>query len=82
MFPKLPITNSNISLLRILNSLSKTLGIAKQFIPIYKDFKPIITRVTHFIGNINIPNNYLIQQNKNQTKIIDNSTNKSITFFK
>lgn len=43
---------NNFSLLNIINGLSKTLNIANQMIPLYKQVKPLITNSNKVISNL------------------------------
>lgn len=43
------IMNNNLSLTKIINGLSKTLNIANQMIPLYKQVKPILEKTNELI---------------------------------
>lgn len=43
---------NNFSFLNIINGLSKTLNIANQMIPLYKQVKPLITNSNKVISNL------------------------------
>lgn len=45
--------SNNISLLKIINGLSKTINIANQMLPLYNQIKPIITSGSKMLSNIN-----------------------------
>lgn len=45
--------SSGLSLVRILGSLSKTVGIVKQFAPLYKEIKPLIQKAPVFLERLN-----------------------------
>ena len=45
--------NSGISLLKILGGISKSLGIAKEIIPIYKEVKPLIQKFPLLLVRVN-----------------------------
>ncbi len=44
---------SGLSLMRILGSLSKTMGIVKQFAPLYKEVKPLLSKAPAFFQRLN-----------------------------
>lgn len=46
--------NNNLSLLKIVGGISKTLNIANQMIPIYKQVKPLISKSSQLLSNINL----------------------------
>lgn len=71
--------NNSLSLIKIINGLSKTLTIANKVIPLYKEVKPYINKTNTFLSNINKPK----QKNNNipkQQPIQHNNTNLP-TFF-
>lgn len=71
--------NNSLSLIKIINGLSKTLTIANKVIPLYKEVKPYINKTNTFLSNINKPK----QKNNNipkQQPIQNNNTNLP-TFF-
>ena len=45
--------NSNFSLLKIINGLSRTINIANQMLPLYNQIKPIISNGSKFLSSIN-----------------------------
>lgn len=61
--------NNGISLLKIITGLSKTLNIAKQLLPIYKQVKPLISTYTNSLKKLPLNN-----QTRNNTKQINTST--------
>ena len=65
--------NNNLSLTKIINGLSKTLNIANQMIPLYKQVKPILQKTNELITKQSA------KQATENTKV-DNQTN-SPTFF-
>ena len=77
--------SNNISLLKIINGLSKTINIANQMLPLYNQIKPIITNGSKMLSNIN--NNIKGEPPKKITKdenlVEDNSKNNTSlpTFF-
>lgn len=79
--------NNTPSILRILNGLSKTLNIANQMIPLYKQVKPLITnsgKILNNINNLNLNNNINKTQNTTQdTNQVIKNNKKEIgpTFF-
>ncbi len=44
--------NNGVSMLSILNGISRTLNIANQLIPLYKQVKPIINNSSKILSNI------------------------------
>lgn len=58
--------SNNISLLKIINGLSKTINIANQMLPLYNQIKPIITSSSKMLSNIN--NSTKIETPKQITK--------------
>ena len=81
--------NNTYRFLRILSGLSKTLNIAKNVIPIYKDTKPVVNNLKSFYKTIKSPtknaNNTINSKtnnntNNDNTKInIDNNDKKTTT---
>lgn len=80
--------NNTFRFLRILSGLSKTLNIAKNVIPIYKDTKPVVNNLKNFYKTIKSPtknaNNTVSKTNNNtnndNTKTnIDNNDKKTTT---
>lgn len=65
--------NNNLSLTKIISGLSKTLNIANQMIPLYKQVKPILQKTNELIAKQ--PTKQTIENTK-----VDNQTN-SPTFF-
>ncbi len=45
--------NSNLSLLKIINTLSRTLNVANQMIPLYKQAKPLIENSSKMLSGLN-----------------------------
>lgn len=75
--------NNTPSILRILNGISKTLNIANQMIPLYKQVKPLITnsgKILNNINNLNLKNNINKTQDTNQV-IKNNKKEIGPTFF-
>lgn len=71
--------NNSLSLIKIINGLSKTLTIANKVIPLYKEVKPYINKTNTFLSNINKPkqkNNSIPKQQP-----IQNNNNNLPTFF-
>ena len=73
--------NNNLSLLKIINGLSKTINTVNKMIPLYNQIKPIITNGSKLISNIN-----LSTTSKQNTQIKQEETPKQIktnlpTFF-
>lgn len=78
--------NNNLSLLKIINGLSRTINIANQMLPLYNQIKPIINNGSKLLSNINIPKKENVtNQTTNTTKKITNlpsPNNSSLpTFF-
>ena len=71
---------NNLSLLKIINGLSKTINIANQMLPLYTKIKPLINNASQTLNNINFSRP---RDNTQQiTKEIKNTpTNNSPTFF-
>ena len=65
--------NNNLSLTKIISGLSKTLNIANQMIPLYKQVKPILQKTNELIAK------QPTKQTTENTKV-NNQTN-SPTFF-
>lgn len=65
--------NNNLSLTKIISGLSKTLNIANQMIPLYKQVKPILQKTNELITK------QPTKQSTENTKV-NNQTN-SPTFF-
>lgn len=68
--------NNALSITKIINGLSKTLSIANQLIPLYKQAKPYLNK----LSNINIPTPNFNQQPQNQIKE-NKSYDNQPTFF-
>ena len=58
--------NNNLSILKIVNGLSKTLNIANQMIPLYKQVKPLISKSNQLFSNITTTKK---TTNTNNTKV-------------
>ncbi len=77
--------SNSISLLKIINGLSKTINIANQMLPLYNQIKPIITSGSKMLSNIN--NSTKIETPKQITKKetlveVNQKNNSSLpTFF-
>lgn len=75
---------NNFSLLQLIGGLSKTLNIANQMIPIYKQVKPLISNSKNVLSNLQKSNiNKVTNINKqsiSNTQNIVSNTN-SPTFF-
>lgn len=70
---------NSISLIKILSSLSRTLGVAREIIPLISGIKPIFDKIPKNIGNpnIKIDNNF----NKNTDNYEKNNVIKGPNFF-
>lgn len=77
MFPNF-INTTSISLLRILNTSSKLLGIINELKPLYVTFNPLLKKVPDILNNIS-----LVKTNSHEIKkIIPSGNNQnSLTFF-
>lgn len=42
-----------LSIMRVLGSLSRTLGVVRQISPLYRDLKPILKKAPQFFARIN-----------------------------
>lgn len=52
-FPPTLFSNGGLSLVRILGSASRAIGIFRQVSPIIKDIKPLISKVPKFMERLN-----------------------------
>ena len=72
--------NNNLSLLKLLDGLTKSINIAKKIIPLYRELQPIINKSNEYFNKISI--------NEKQNKINNNNikeeiiTSKKPIFFK
>lgn len=63
---------NGLSLVRILGSLSRTVGIIRQLTPIYKEIKPVLQKAPilfekiNSLRNISLNNQPIINKNDNQ----------------
>ncbi|MGN1372042.1 MAG: hypothetical protein ACI4XM_07215 [Candidatus Coprovivens sp.] len=79
--------NNNLSITKIITTLSKTLNIANQMVPLYKQVKPLIIKSNEILANANsfkkkINSQYTPQKNKTNTQQQSNNiTNNLPTFF-
>lgn len=67
---------NRLSILKIIDGLSKTINITKKVIPIYNEIKPYINKSTKILSNINIEPK--LQNTSNN--IIKKETNNPIFF--
>lgn len=88
-------SNGGLSLLRILNSVSKTIGIYKQVSPILSDMKPLVSKVPEIFNRISsirntassiksirpFNTNYLNTQSNSFSNNIEMPINKGPVFF-
>lgn len=51
--------NNNISLIKIINGLSKTINIANKMLPLYNQIKPIIANGNKLLSNLNNNSNII-----------------------
>lgn len=68
--------NNGLSLIKIISGLSKTLNIAREVIPIYKQVKPIISNSGKLLSGLN---NFSLNKQKNDN---NNNNNTSTTELK
>lgn len=81
--------NNGFSMLSVLNGISKTLNIANQMIPLYKQIKPIVANSSKIFSNfkslgsnMNINNGVKDKINGNSMESVKTSYNvNSPTFF-
>ena len=67
--------NNNLNLLKIITGLNKTVNIAKQVVPIYKQVKPIINKSGEFLKKINKPQIKTEKKSNNQPNTETNTNN-------
>lgn len=74
--------NNELSLAKIITGFSKTLNIANQLIPLYKQVKPIIQNGNKILSKLNNLNT-TTKNNSNNNTIITNEikNNNQPTFF-
>ena len=65
--------SNNISLLKIINGLSKTINIANKMLPLYNQIKPIIINSSKALNNININTKSNKVTNDNPQKKVNNN---------
>ena len=70
--------NNGLSILRIIGGLSKTIGVARQLIPLYKQVQPILNNSSKILNNIN---NFSLNKPKNTTPVKQELINNNPTFF-
>jgi hypothetical protein len=74
--------NNNLSLLKIINGLSRTINIANQMLPLYNQIKPIILKGNELLSNINLPKSQPETTQNNISKETQQKENTSLpTFF-
>ena len=74
--------NNNLSLLKIINGLSRTINIANQMLPLYNQIKPIILKGNELLSNINLPKSQSETTQNNISKETQQKENTSLpTFF-
>lgn len=65
-----------LSLVRILGTLSRTIGVVRQISPIYKDIKPLLSKAPLFFERLNNMRNAAVNlKNLSDTPLIQNTTN-------
>lgn len=77
---------NSLSLGKIIGGLSKTLSIANQMIPLYKQVKPILTGSNNFFSNLNNVSNNIKNfisgsNNVSNSKQITTNSSNIPTFF-
>lgn len=89
-FPSILLSGNGLSLMRILGSASKAIGIFKQISPIINDVKPLLSKMPKLIERLNnVRENSLKFKNRtlqtletlNAEKNIKTSINPGPTFF-
>ena len=65
--------NNNLSLIKIINGLSKTINIANKMLPLYNQIKPIIINSSKALNNININTKSNKVTNDNPQKKVNNN---------
>lgn len=65
--------NNNLSLIKIINGLSKTINIANKMLPLYNQIKPIIINSSKALNNININTKSNKVTNDNSPKEVNNN---------
>ena len=65
--------NNNLSLIKIINGLSKTINIANKMLPLYNQIKPIIINSSKALNNININTKSNKVTNDNPPKKVNNN---------
>lgn len=68
--------NNGLSLIKIISGLSKTLNIAREVIPIYKQVKPIISNSGKLLSGLN---NFSLNKQKNDNNNTSTTELKKIT---
>ncbi len=69
--------NNGLSILKVVNGLSKTLNIANQMIPLYKQVKPMIANSKKIVNGIkNLNQNKLPNTNNNNNTNTYNNNNR------
>ncbi len=63
--------NNNLSLLKLLDGLTKSINIAKKIIPLYRELQPIINKSNEYFNKLSI--------NEKQNKINNNIKEEIIT---
>ena len=72
-----PTGGSNLSFLKVLGGLSKTLGIARQIMPLYTEIKPIVSKIPVILSSVsqirpkNINYNFKEDTDKNMRDELD-----------
>ena len=71
--------------IQTLGHLSRMLGIANKFIPIYKDVKPLVSHIPEILNRLSNINQVVRERGNDfiaHTKLIKEEVNNSLTFFK
>lgn len=68
---------NNLSILKLVDGLSKTIRITKKVLPIYNEIKPYINKSTKLLSNINFNNQKTL---KTDNILITKETNNPVFF--
>lgn len=68
---------NNLSILKLVDGLSKTIRITKKVLPIYNEIKPYINKSTKLLSNMNFNNKKTLKTNN---ILITKETNNPVFF--
>lgn len=68
---------NNLSILKLVDGLSKTIRITKKVLPIYNEIKPYINKSTKLLSNMNFNNQKTL---KTDNILITKETNNPVFF--